>query len=178
MKKTVLVYGHIAGIICGGTLGISGMLNSGSLNFENGMYFGFASMILAAIIMWVGMAAYKKNLGGSISFGKAVGAGVLMALIASSMYVFTWMAMYRTAFAGFGEKYAAYAIESLKKSGKSEAEVAKKEQEIRENMERYDSNPVYRVGVTYMEILPLQIVIVLIAGAVLSRKKKGGPAAA
>ena len=45
-------------------------------------------------------------------------------------------------------------------------------------MERYDSNPVYRVGVTYMEILPLQIVIVLIAGAVLSRKKKGGPAAA
>ena len=103
MKKTVLVYGLIAGIICGGTLGISGMLNSGSLNFENGMYFGFASMILAAIIMWVGMAAYKKNLGGSISFGKAVGAGVLMALIASSMYVFTWMAMYRTAFAGFGE---------------------------------------------------------------------------
>ena len=176
MKKIVLIYGLIAGLLCAGVLGVSGILNSGSLNFEYGMYFGFTSMILAAVIIWFGMASYKKNNGGTISFGKAFKIGFLMTLIASSMYVFTWMALYNSAFKGFGEKYAAYQIETLKKSGKSEAEIAKASEKTKEDMALYDGNPLYRAAVTYMEILPLQVLIVLIASAVLSRRKKPQPA--
>ena len=176
MKKTVLVYGLIAGILCGGMLLSGVMTGSGDVDFDKGMYFGFTGMTLSAIIIWFGMASYKKNYaGGQITFGKAFQVGALTALVASSIYVFTWMAGYNNIFAGFGEKYTAYQIENMKKMGKSDAEVQAFSVETRKNMEQYDSNAVYRAAVTYVEILPLQLFVVLIASIVISRKKKAKP---
>jgi hypothetical protein len=119
--------------------------------------------------MWFGMARYKKDQGGRTSFGKLFLAGVVMAFIASSMYVFTWMAVYNSAFKGFGEKYAEFEITSMKKEGKlSPAQMAKKEAKIREDMAYYDNSPGYRLYATYMEIFPLEVVIVLIAATVMT----------
>ena len=172
MKKTVLVYGLIAGIICGGTLGVSMLLNDGSLNFENGMYFGFASIILAAVVIWFGISQYKKNRGGTISFGKAFTAGLLMSLIASTMYVLTWMI---AGPADFGKVYANYEIEMMRKKGVKEEQIAQHVEKTKADWEMYDNNAAYRAGLTYMEILPVQLIIVLIASIIISRKKKEKP---
>lgn len=169
MKRIVLVYGLIAGLICAAVLGTSSLFNTGSLSYEYGMYFGFASMILAAVIMWFGIAQYKKHLGGSISFGKAFITGLLMTLIASTMYVASWMI---TGPENFGKTYTTYEAQTMRKNGASEAEVAKHVEANRKMWEKYDSNPVYRASLTYVEIVPVQLIIVLIASVALSIKKK------
>lgn len=172
MKKTVLVYGVIAGILCSSAMLVGG-LASEPVNFDRSMYFGFASIILSAIIIWAGVASYKKNkLGGRISFGKAFAAGALMAFIASSFYVITWMAGYNTIFSGFSEKYTSYIVENKKKAGKSDAEIQKEVAKVKKEMVKYDNDAVYRASATYLEIFPIQLVIVLIASVVLSWKKQ------
>lgn len=169
MKKIVLVYGLIAGLICAAVLGTSALFNTGSLNYEYGMYFGFASMILSAVIMWFGIAQYKKHLGGTITFGKAFVTGLLMTLIASTMYVATWML---TGPENFGKTYSTYEAQTMRKNGASEAAVAKHMEENREMWELYDSNPGVRAALTYVEIVPVQLIIVLIASIALSVRKK------
>lgn len=169
MRKIVLVYGLIAGLICAAVLGISSLLGTGSISYQYGMYFGFTSMILAAVIMWFGIAQLKKNMGGRISFGKAFLTGLLMTLIASTMYVATWMI---TGPENFGKTYTTYEAQAMRKSGASEEEVAKHIEENREMWENYDSNPGFRAALTYVEIVPVQLIIVLIASAILSIKKK------
>lgn len=169
MKKIILVYGLIAGLICAAVLGISSILGAGSLSYEYGMYFGFTSMILAAVVMWFGIAQYKKNLGGKISFGKAFMTGFLMTLIASSMYVAAWMI---TGPENFGKTYSEYEAQSMRKEGINEAKIAKHMEGNREMWEKYDSNPAFRAALTYVEIVPVQLIIVLIASVVLSIKKK------
>ncbi|MBL7718649.1 MAG: DUF4199 domain-containing protein [Flavipsychrobacter sp.] len=171
MKKIVLVYGLIAGIICAVVLGGSSLFNTGSLNYEYGMYIGFASMILAAVVMWFGMARLKKQLGGRISFGKAFKAGLLMTLIASTLYVAAWMV---TGPANFGKTYSAYEARSMKQHGATEQEIAKHVESNREFWERYDSDPLFRAGMTYVEIVPVQLVIVLIAAIVLAVTRRPG----
>lgn len=171
MKKTVLVYGIIAGIIASILMAI-GMLTTSPQNMENSMYLGFASIILSAVVIGFGMANHKKNIGGAISFGKAFLTGLWIALIASSMYVATWMIMYSTTFKDFGKTYTEYSIQSARKAGKSEEEIKVLTDEMTGKMELYDSSPLYRAATTYTEILPIQLVIVLIAAAIISRKKK------
>ena len=116
MRKIVLVYGLISGLICALVLGISSVLGTGSVSYEYGMYFGFTSMILAAVVIWFGMAQHKKHLGGKISFGKAFMTGFLMTLIASSMYVATWMI---TGPENFGKTYVGYEVQNMQKNGAS-----------------------------------------------------------
>jgi hypothetical protein len=171
MKKTVFVYGLIAGIISVIALALSPLLAGEITNetLQTGMYIGYTSIFLSAILICFGMASYKKNkLGGSISFGQALGMGLLTCLIASTVYVLVWSVMYKPFFSGFGKQYAAIMMADMKKKGKSEKEIGK----MKENMELYDNNALYRAAITYIEPLPVQIPMVLIAAIVLSRKKK------
>ena len=73
MKKTVLIYGLIAGIIsCMGFF-----LLSKNMDFDKGMIYGFGSMIVAFSLIFVAVKNYRdKHNGGIISFGKAFQIGL------------------------------------------------------------------------------------------------------
>ncbi|MBI5916334.1 MAG: DUF4199 domain-containing protein [Bacteroidetes bacterium] len=175
MQKLVLKFGLIAGAIVSVFL-LVGMLMmtgaDGKVNFQYGETFGYVSMIVALSMIFFGIRSYRDNhLSGSITFGKALKVGLLITLVASLIYVATWMVYYHSSSnaAEFGEQYLAHSIETMRKSGMAEADIAKKTAESEDFMKIYNSNPLVMFGVTLMEIFPVGLVISLLSSFILKR---------
>lgn len=173
MKKIVLQFGLVSGTI-------SSLLMSASMfwNYskdgcdDNSMYIGFASMLLAFSLIFVAVKKYRtKEGGGIVSFGRAFLIGLYISIITSTMYVATWGIIYKTQMPDFMDKYVARSTEQIKASGKSDKIKAAKIAELETMKEDY-KNPVYFCMYTYMEILPVGILMSLISAAVLMKRKK------
>ena len=92
MKKTVLTYGPIAGVIIVLLMALFIGLMSKEQDFQMGEILGYASMIVALSTIFVGIRKYRDDeLGGMITFGKAFQVGLLITLVASAIYVAAWM---------------------------------------------------------------------------------------
>ncbi|MXN93255.1 DUF4199 family protein [Flavobacterium sp. Sd200] len=173
MKKTILIYGVIAGVIVAALMLISMNYFSyceGNVDYDTSMLIGYASMLIAFSLIFTGIRNYRdKYNGGVINFGNAFKTGFLIALIASTFYVVTWL-IYSHFFApDFMEKYAAHSIEQLKASGAGQAELDKQAKEM-EGMVKMLKNPFFHVLMTYMEILPVGIIVTLISSLILKKK--------
>lgn len=170
MKKTVLIFGLIAGAIVSGLM-ISGVtLCSGDM--ETGMLIGYASMLLSFIFIFVGIINYRdKYNDGIISFGKAFRIGLYICLIASTMYVITWMIEYYFFMPDFMEKYMAKALQKMAEEGATPQEIADKTAEMEQYKKIY-STPWGVAFMTYLEIVPVGLVVSLLAALILKRKQK------
>jgi Protein of unknown function (DUF4199) len=79
MKKIVIVCGLIAGGIVSAMMLITMAIYTSSGDFDNGMIYGYASMLLAFSLIFVGIKNYRdKYNNGIISFGKAFKIGILL----------------------------------------------------------------------------------------------------
>ncbi|RYY31330.1 MAG: DUF4199 domain-containing protein, partial [Sphingobacteriaceae bacterium] len=77
MKKTVLVFGLIAGLVVSVLMGANLILCYNKSNFEGNILLGYATMLVAFSFIFVGIKNYRdKNNGGSITFGKAFKIGL------------------------------------------------------------------------------------------------------
>ena len=124
MKRIVWTFGLISGAVMAAfmaaTLPFVG--NHGAAD----LLVGYAGMVAAFLLVYFGVRSYRDNmLGGTIGFGRAFGAGILIAAIASLCYVATWEVIYYKFMPDFYTKYGQSVVEAARKSGKSEAEVAK-----------------------------------------------------
>ena len=169
MKRTVLVFGLFAGLIVATTMGIfmSICYKDPATSMGTGsMIIGFLSMIIAFSLIYVGVKNYRdKQLGGTISFGKAFKMGLLIALVASTIYVITWAILYTYVMPDFMDIYSAEMIKQA-----APADVQAKTEEMAKYKEMY-KNPVFFVLFTYMEILPVGLLISLITALILKRKR-------
>jgi hypothetical protein len=170
MKKTILTYGLIGGFIVSVIMVISFRIYANNPDQEPGMLVGYASMIAAFSMIFVGIKNYRdKFLDGYITFGKAFKMGLWIALIASTMYVVTWLIYYYFFIPDFMEKYSQMMINNLTKEGASAVKIAAKTQEMKMYAEMY-KNPLFVVLLTYSEVFPVGLVIALITAAILKRK--------
>ena len=177
MKKVVLVYGIIAGLIVAGMMAFSTGYYCTKGDFEGGMIYGYSAMIIAFSMIFVGTKSYRdKYNGGTIQFGKAFRVGFLITLIASTIYVVGWLINYYCFIPDFMDKYAAAMIAKAKASGTSAEELAKKTAEMAQMKEWY-KNPLFVILMTYVEILPVGLVVALISALVLKRAKPAGEGA-
>jgi hypothetical protein len=171
MKKTILRYGLFGGLIVAAVL-IGGTLycyNTGK--FEGSMIVGYASMVLAFSFIFVAVKNLRdKNYGGSISFGKALKAALLVTLVTSTIYVVVWLFCYYLFVPDFMEQYSSYMLKKMAEKGGSAAEIAKQKEQISMYASWY-KNPVLIALLTYMEILPVGIIVSLLAALLLKRKK-------
>jgi hypothetical protein len=173
MKKNAWVFGIIAGLITSLTLVVTFVISS-KPDFSNAQFIGYSSMIVAFSFIFVGIKNYRdKYLGGSISFGKAFKLGFYISLIASTVYVVTWVISNHFFIPDFFEKYTEYEMGNMRSHGATEAEISMKQAELAEFGRMY-SNPLANFLLTYIEILPVGLLISLIAALILKRK----PAAA
>jgi hypothetical protein len=174
MKKNVIVFGLISGLIVSVlmVIGMAWCYKSG--NHDGNMILGYASMILAFSLIFVGVKNYRdKYNNGVISFGKAFKIGLYIALIASTMYVLAWLVDYYFFMPDFMDKYVAHEIEKTQSSGASAADIAAKVKEI-SYMKRMYSSFIWVVLFTYLEILPVGLIVSLISALILKRKAKSG----
>lgn len=170
MKKNVLKYGLIAGLIVS-------MFMVGSIafcytteKFEGSIIVGYASMFIAFSMVFVGVKSYRdKELNGLISFGNAFKIGLLISLVASTIYVIVWMVDYYFFVPDFMEKFTAVSIEKLNSSGLTAQEIADQTEEMNTMKELYKS-PFMVIAFTYLEILPIGILVSLISAFILKKK--------
>jgi hypothetical protein len=171
MKKVILVYGLISGTIAAALLmGTMSLYESETLPHENGEIIGYSGMLISLSLIFFGIKSLRDNhLGGSITFWKGSLVGLLIALIASSMYALGWEITYQNMDPEFFQKLMGPYYESMK-AGLSGAALEEKEKEIARFIEYY-KNPVIRFGMSLVEILPVGIVLTLISAGLLRKKE-------
>ena len=106
MKKVVWKNGLIAGAIVSTFMAISMIYcckkNPESMGGSGGMIVGFLAMFLAFAFIFVAVKTYRDRYNnGVVSFGKAFGIGLLVTLIASTIYVIVWALVYHFAIPDF-----------------------------------------------------------------------------
>ncbi len=172
MKKNILVYGLISGLIVSALMAVNVSMCVKSGKFESSIVIGYASMIIAFSLIFVGIKNYRdKYNGGGISFGKAFKIGLFIALVASTIYVVVWLVEEHFFFPDFMEKYTAHEIGKLQSSGISATELANKTKDLEQAKEMYN-NPLLKILMTYAEILPVGLVVTLISALILKRKSQ------
>ncbi|MCC6818082.1 MAG: DUF4199 domain-containing protein [Bacteroidia bacterium] len=170
MKKIILTYGLLSGLLCSIWIIFSVYIATDDL-MDIGMIVGFASMILAFSFIFVAIIKYRNNYNqGVISFGNAFKIGVTIALIASTIYVLVWMIYFQFYCPDFFEKYTESYINKMKASGASQELMDTTFKKMQEDGIYYKNNAWYRIFMTYLEILPVGIIISLIAALILKRK--------
>jgi len=170
MKRNILVFGLISGLILAAFIFFSFNLIGGGSDEANGFLVGYAAMIIAFSFIFVATRNFRdKYNGGIVTFGKAFRIGLGIALIGSTFYVLAWVIDYYFFIPDFMDKYAAHMIQAARSSGLPPVEVDKKIASIN-SMSRMYRNPLFVVLMTYLEVLPVGIVISLITAFALRRR--------
>ena len=177
MKKTVLTFGLIAGVIIsvlmGGSLLLADKIGSG-----HSMALGYIIMVASFLLIYFGIRSYRdNNLAGQISFGRAFACGILIALITSVCYVAMWEILYFNFMPHFMDSYFAAQIRQVQSSGLDPATTATKIAAIQHSQQLYQ-NPLVNMAYTFMEPLPVGLIITLISAGILRRKSRVEPTAA
>jgi hypothetical protein len=177
MKKTVLTFGLISGvIICvlmGGQLLIADKIGSG-----HSLILGYTMMVASFLLVYFGIRSYRDNtLAGQISFGRAFACGILIALITTVCYVAVWEIVYFNFMPNFMDSYFAAQIHKVQSSGLDPATTAARIASIQRSQQSYQ-DPLVNMAYTFMEPLPVGLVITLVSAAILRRKAPVEPAVA
>ena len=176
MRKIVLTFGLISGAILSAVMLLT-LPFQDQLSLDRGAIIGYTSMVLAFLMVYFGVRSYRDNqTGGTISFGRAFIAGLLITLVASTCYVATWEFIYYRLTPDFGDKYAASTIEHARQSGATDAQIAAKVKEMTDFKEMY-KNPLVNIAYTFIEPLPVGVLFTLVTAGLLSRKKRAAGAA-
>lgn len=172
MKKTVITYGIIAGLITGGLmLATMPLFVNGTLNSEDGLWIGYTGMVIALSLVFFGVKSFRDHhAGGNITFGKGFLIGLSITLIASVFYVIAWEITFSRSGEWFIEKWSTGELDKLKSSGATEAELQVAKQKWDEFGKTYQ-NPMIRFGMTLMEIFPVGLLISLLSAALLRKKE-------
>ena len=93
----------------------------------------------------------------------------MIVLIASTIYLVAWLIDYFFFIPDFIEKYSANELEKLKTNGASQIEIDKQTKEMASFAKMY-KNPFFNAMMTYIEILPVGLIVTLISSLILKRK--------
>jgi hypothetical protein len=172
MKKNILIFGLIAGLIIGVLMVCNIWLGNKNPDNSHSLVIGYAVMVLGLALIFVGVKNFRDKYNqGSIGFGKALAIGLGITLIASTLYVIFWLVDFYVFIPDFMDKYADHMIKLARESGVSPADLNKKVAEIN-NMKEMYKNPVMVVLWTYLEIVPVGIIISLLTALLLKRKRR------
>lgn len=173
MRKIVLTFGLISGAILSALM-LATIPFQDAIGFDRGAIIGYTSMVLAFLLIFFGVRSYRDNVGGgTVRFGRALGVGALIAVVASLCYVATWELIYYKIAPDFTTKYQAYELDKARAAGASAEAIATKKAELDKFAEMY-RNPAINAAITFLEPLPVALIVVLVSAGVLSWRRKGG----
>lgn len=168
MKKTVLTYGLISGVIAAVLL-LAHVPFMDSLEGTKGLIVGYTGIVLSALLIFFGVRSYRENVGnGKISFGRGFAVGILIALISAAGYVAAWEVVYYSN-PGFTDKIFDKQVEDLKAAGAPQAKIDATAQQV-ESFKKLYANPLVNVAFTFIEPFPVGILMTLISAFILRRK--------
>ena len=173
MKKTVLTFGLISGAILSAMMLITLPFHD-AIGFDRALIVGYTTMVLAFLLIFFGIRSYRDNVaGGTVRFGRAFAVGVLIGALASLCYVATWEVVYPWIGPEYIAKYQAHMLTKARANGATEVAIAQKKAELDKFAKMYD-NVAINAAMTFMEPLPVALIVALVSAGVLSRRKKRG----
>ena len=173
MKKTVVTFGLISGVLSS-LMMLATVPFHDRIGFNYGLVLGYTTIVLSFMLVFFGIRSYRDNVaGGSITFVRAFGLGILITLVSCVFYVGTWEVIYFKLMPDFAEKFSKSAIEKVITSGGSKEMIDAKVQEMKD-LTALLNNPLKNAGMTFLEPFPVGLIVTLISAAVL--RKKPAPA--
>ena len=174
MKKTVLTFGLIAGVIMS-VLMDGSVLLSDKIGSSHSLLLGYANLVASFLLIYFGIRSYRDNtLAGQISFARAFACGILIALITCVCYVATWEVLYFNFIPHFMDSYFAAQIHKVQTSGLDPATAAAQVAAIQRSQQLYQ-NPFVNMAYTFIEPFPVGLIITLISAAVLRKRPQSQP---
>lgn len=169
MGKIVFKYGLISGVIMSGLM-LATVPFAHKIGFNRAMFVGYTTMVLAFLLVYFGVRAYRAEYGaGHITFGRAFAVGISIMLVTCIFYVLTWEVMYFFFMPDFLDQYNAHLIEKARQSGASAAAIQALTAQLQHSQQLYN-NPLYNSAITLLEPLPVGIVVALVSALVLRKK--------
>lgn len=172
MKRNVWVFGLISGLL------ITGMMLYSVAKIQRGDHLGgndvlgYAAMIVAFSFIFVGIRNFRDKYNqGIISFGKAFRIGLLITLVASTLYVAVWLVSYYIFVPDFMDKYTVCVLNDAKADGATQLQLTQKAGEMASFKEMY-KNPLFVILITYSEVFPIGLIISLISALILKKKAR------
>ncbi len=173
MKKTVITFGVIAGVVIASIMGISLVFAKQLEDYHIAELLGWGSMILALSTIFFAIKTYRdKHNDGVIKFGKAFLIGIYITLIASAVHTVSW-----AVYSEFGsgkevmEGYFKAQVEQVKSQNLSQEEEEKKLAEM-EKQKQFYMNPLFHYPIVFLTEVPTAgIPISLICSLILMRRK-------
>ena len=167
--KRILTYGVIAGLIAGGSLSAFTVLLKD--HGTGGMVLGYLTMLVALSTVFIAIKRRRDiDGGGVIRFWPAFGMGVGITLVAAVFYVAAWEITQAMTHMDFANDYSRSVLESARAKGASAAELARMSAEM-EGFRTMYANPLYRWGMTAVEILPVGLLVSLVSAALLRNSR-------
>lgn len=165
-----LIYGGLSAAVLAAFIGVIGTLHE-RVHFVATLTFGYSVMLVAMSFVFVGVKRYRDVEGGGvIKFGRALGLGLLIALIACLAYVLIWEAYLALTHYRFMDDYIAKLLHDARASGKSAAEITRMTAEFDGMREMY-ANPLIRMPMTFMEVGPVGLVVAFVSAALLQNPR-------
>lgn len=174
MKKIVITFGLISGFISAVVMSVAIplCLNDSTPDFDRAEIIGYSSMVLSGLAVFFGIRTYRENVGrGAISFGRAFKVGLLIVLVSCAIYVVAWQIVYYNFIPDFMDKYTVHTIEKMRSEGATDAAILAKQKQMADFAELY-KNPLVNIGFTFIEPIPVGLLVTLVSAAIL-RKKPG-----
>jgi Protein of unknown function (DUF4199) len=173
MKKTIVTFGLISGVLSSLMMFATVPFHD-RIGFNNGLILGYTTIVLSFMLVFFGIRSYRDNVaGGSITFARAFGLGILITLVSCALYVGTWEVIYFKLMPDFAEKLSKSAIETVIHSGGTKEMIDAKVQEMKD-LTALLNNPLKNAGMAFLEPFPVGLIVTLISAAIL--RKKPAPA--
>lgn len=170
MKRNVLIFGLILGIILASHAVYMMRLVYHNPDFESNDIVGYAAMVVVFSLTFFGIRNYRnKQLNGVITFGTAFKTGAFIALVGSTLYVVIGLSYYYLFVPDFLDKYTLHVINQMTRNGATATELAAKTQEMAQFNEMYKSL-FFAILISYAEVLPIGLVVALVSSLILKRK--------
>ncbi len=169
MTRTIIIYGLLSGanVIIASTAWAVFGASSGGL----GMMVGYAIMLVAFSLVFVGVKKYRDEaLGGIIGFGPALAVGLGIAGIASLVYVLGWEAYLWSTGYRFMDDYTAAVLAAKRAQGAGPTALAAVQQDMAAMRAIY-ARPLSRLGITLLEIAPVGVIVAVLSAAVLRNSR-------
>ncbi len=165
MKRIILIFGVVIGSILSANSIVHMNMMSSNPDYQGNDLVGYATMVILFSLIYFGVRNYRNNfLAGKIGFSKAFKTGALICLVASTVYVVVGLLYYYLFAPDFIDIYADYIIRN---SAPDEVEAATAQMA---NFKEMYKNPLFAILMTYMEVLPIGMIVALISAFIVKKK--------
>lgn len=170
MLNRILIYGAAAGLIAGVPLFGMTVAFAHQPPVQNGELIGFTIMLIALSLVFIAIKRHRDvDLGGVISFWRALLLGLGVSAVAGIFYVVAWEAALAVTGADFIGEYTKTYLAQQQAAGVAGEALAKMAREMEQFKSQY-ANPLFRIPITFIEIFPVGVLVSLVCAALLRNR--------